>query len=76
MQRLTNHINKKLANWYLNAKRDHGIVGSGSVRFENELAIIDYIENGVSKTWSMVFYPEYISNGLDWVYDVWMEEAK
>lgn len=75
MTTLINYTNKRLNNWYKNAKLDYNVTGSGSLRFENNKAVIDYTENGVSKTWSMYFVEEYISNGIDWIFNVWSEEA-
>lgn len=74
---IENFTNNKLTNWYKNAKIDFNVDGFATTKIEENEIKIDYTENGVSKTWSMVFYPEYaIENGLDYFFNVWMEEAK
>lgn len=75
MNNIINYTNERLINWYKNAKQDYNIVGNGVLRFDGDNAVIDYTENGVSKTWSMYFCEEYISNGIDWIFNVWMEQA-
>lgn len=77
MQALINFTNAKLNNWYTNAKLDYNVEGSATAKIENGQFIVEAIENGVSKVWSMVFYPEYVrDNGFDYFYNVWMEQAK
>jgi hypothetical protein len=74
MKKLIEFTNAKISNWYINAKKDYGVIGSGSVRFENDLVIVDYTENGETKDWSMAFYPEYLKEQkIDWVFNCWME---
>lgn len=71
-----NFTNNKLNNWYENAKLDFNITGSGNCKVEGDVIKIDYIEEGVSKNWSMPFYPEYVKeNGLGYFFNVWMEQA-
>ena len=70
------HTNKKISNFYENVKREYGVIGSGSVRFERDQVIIDYVEDGEAKTWSMAFYPEYLKEQkIDWVFNCWSELA-
>ena len=70
------YTNTKLVSWYINAKSDYNVTGSGQLRFTEDSAIIEYIENGQQKTWSMAFYPEYLQEQkIDWVYNCWMELA-
>ena len=72
---IINFTDEKNSNWYANAKRDYGVVGSGKTSYdaeENEITV-EYIENGENKSWSMAFYPEYLSNGIDWVFNCWSE---
>jgi len=76
MTAIINHTNEKLNNWYKNAKIDYNVKGSASCKIENGSFIINYTENGVSKVWSMAFYPEYLEFGLDYFYNVWGEQAK
>lgn len=76
MEKLIAFTNAKISNWYANAKKDYGVIGSGSVRFTNDSAIVDYIENGEKKEWSMAFYPEYLKEQkIDWVFNCWAELA-
>lgn len=71
-----NHTNNKLNNWYKNAKLDYNVDGSANTEIVGDEIKINYTENGVSKVWSMVFYPEYVSeNGLDYFFNIWMEQA-
>jgi hypothetical protein len=75
--KLANYTNSRIENWYRNAKLDYGVTGHGKVRFGENEVFIDYTENGVEKTWSMAFYPEYIlNNGISYIFDVWMDEAR
>jgi hypothetical protein len=71
---LTDYTNAKISNWYANAKREYNVIGSGQVRFTNDSVIVDYIENGEKKEWSMAFYPEYLKEQkIDWVFNCWSE---
>ena len=74
---IENYTNSKLNNWYKNAKLDYNVDGSGTTKIENNEIKINFTENGVSKTWSMAFYPEYVTeNGLDYFFNVWADEAR
>jgi len=76
MKNLINYTNKRLANWYDNAKLDYNVIGNGVARIENNEFIIDYVENGISKTWKMCFYTEYLTElEKDYFFNVWMQEA-
>ena len=76
MKNLIEYTNNRIANWYYNAKLDYGVIGSGKVRFTEDTVIVDYIENGESKTWSMAFHPEYLKEQkIDYVFNCWMELA-
>jgi hypothetical protein len=76
MKNLINLTNAKLNNWYKNAKLDYNVDGSATARIENGSFIIDYVENGIAKTWSMCFYPEYVQElDADYFYNVWSSEA-
>lgn len=77
IQDIINYTNEKIVNWYKNAKEDYGVIGKGKTSYdaENNEIIVKYYENGEAKKWSMAFYPEYISNGISWVYDCWQELA-
>ena len=76
MKNLINYTNERLNNWYKNAKQDFNVVGSATCKIEGNGFIVNYTENGVSKTWSMAFYPEYVSeNGLNYFFDCWSAEG-
>ena len=76
MEKLIAFTNAKILNWYTNAKNDYGVIGSGLVRFTNDSVIVDYIENGEKKEWSMAFYHEYLKEQkIDWVFNCWSELA-
>lgn len=77
IQDIVNYTNIRIESWYMNALLDHDVVGEGKAFYDEntDTIIVSYIEDGVSKTWEMAFYPEYISNGLDWVYNCWSELA-
>jgi hypothetical protein len=76
MKKLIEYTNVQIAKWYLDVKNNYGVIGSGKVRFTSDSVIIDYIENGEEKTWSMPFYPEYLkTQKKDWVFNCWCELA-
>ena len=73
MKNLIEYTNKRISNWYVNARIDYGVIGHGKLRFEDNKAIVDYVENGEQKTWSMPFYPEYLKEQkINWIFDCWM----
>ena len=75
-KKVIDHTNKKIKGWYKNAKQDHGVVGRGKTSIKDDEIIVDYVENGKKKSWSMAYYPSYVDdNGLDYFYNVWMEQA-
>ena len=77
MEKVIRYTNARLASWYRDAKLDYGVEGSGETRIEGNEIFIDFTENGVSSTWSMAFYPEYVlDNGIEYFFNVWMEEAR
>lgn len=76
MENIIKYTNERLVNWYKNAELDFNVIGEGFLTIENDKAIINYTENGVKKTWSMYFVEEYISIGLDYIFNVWSEEAE
>ena len=76
MKTITDYTNNKIANWYLNAKKEYGVIGSGQVRFTSDSVIVDYTENGEDKSWSMAFYPEYLKDHkIDYIFNCWSELA-
>ena len=77
IQEVINHTDSRIEDWYLTVKREYGVKGAGKTHYnkkENSI-VVEYTENGVQKTWSMAFYPEYLSNGINWVFDCWSELA-
>ena len=77
IQTMIENTNSRILNWYENAKIDYGVIGSGSTHYnkkENKI-VVEYIEDGEQKTWEMAFYPEYLENGINWVFDCWAELA-
>jgi hypothetical protein len=76
MKKLIEYTNVRISTWYADAKKDYGVMGSGSARFENDKIFVDYTENGEEKQWSMPFYPEYLKEQkIDWVFNCWSELA-
>jgi hypothetical protein len=75
MTKLIAYTNQRLALWYSNAKA-FGIEGSGVARHENSEIVIDFVENGVQKTWAMHFDEEQLKTQTkDWVFNCWAENA-
>lgn len=70
------HTDTRLSNWYKEVKKNYGVVGFATTKIEGNEITIKYTENKTEKTWSMAFYPEYVTeNGLDYFFNVWTEEA-
>jgi hypothetical protein len=76
INKIIEHTNNRISAWYLNAKKDYNVIGSGKAEYKSESneIVINYNENGESKVFNMVFYPEYTSNGYDWVFNCWAEQ--
>jgi len=71
------HTNERINAWYESTLEFHGLEGKGFATYneaENKVTV-EYTEEGEDKVWSMAFYPEYISNGFNYVYNCWMEQA-
>lgn len=76
MKTLINYTNNRISNWYLNVKKEYGVIGSGKVRFTSDSVIVDYVEDGEQKTWSMAFYAEYLKEQkIDYIFNCWSELA-
>ena len=77
IQAMINNTNERINNWYANVKEEYGVKGSGSAHYSKEenKVVVEYVENGVQNTWEMAFYPEYMENGLNWVFNCWSELA-
>lgn len=74
MEKLIQHTNQKLKNWYDNAKLDYDVIGTAKAVIENGLFIINYTENGIQKKWSVPFYTEYLSLDINYFFNVWSEQ--
>jgi len=75
---MINYTNQRIGSWYVNAKKDFGVKGSGKAHYskENNEVVVEYTENGVQSTWKMAYYPEYIKEqSINWVYNCWSELA-
>ena len=73
---IINYTNSRLANWYKEVKESYNVIGSGSLTINNDEAKIVFTEDGVTKTFSMAFYDEYESFGIDYIFNIWMENAR
>lgn len=73
MERVIKYTNAKLESWYVNAKKDFGVIGSGicSIKSNGEL-VIDYIENGIKKSFSLMYWED---QEVSWAFNVWSEKA-
>lgn len=67
------YTNDKLIGWYENAKHYYGVIGSGKARIEGDIFIIDYVEDGVEKTWSYGYWGD--EYGIEFYFNVWMEQG-
>jgi len=75
IQNAIDHTQEKIKTWYEQVKTDYNVIGSGTAHYnksKNEV-VVEHIEDGIQKTWSMAFYPEYLENGIDWIFNCWSE---
>lgn len=78
IENLIEYTNAEIARWYENVKQEYGVTGFGSCRYDSKenSIIVDYVEDGISKTWQMAFYTEYLKEQkISWVFNCWMELA-
>jgi len=77
IQDVINYTNEKISNWYTSVKKEYNVIGAGFAHYnkENDSVVVEYTENGIQETWEMAFYPEYLENGVDWVFNCWSELA-
>ena len=75
LQALVNYTNQRLANWYLNAKEDYGVIGSANASYseEHEAIIITATENGQNLEDCKVAYV--LNEAKDYAFNVWLELA-
>ncbi len=76
-KQVENHTNARLNNWYKEVKETYGVTGFADTKIDGDKITINYTENNVEKTWSMAFYPEYVTdNSLDYFFNVWAEQCR
>lgn len=74
MRNVIRTTNTKLANWYLNAKKDYNVNGTGKCTIEGDKVIIRTTEGEEKREWSMTFYKGEFYDA-DYFFNVWMEEG-
>lgn len=74
IQEIIEFTNSELKRWYCDVKDEYGVIGDGEASYdaENNVIRVVYTENGVINTWEICFYPEYVENGINWVFNCWM----
>ena len=76
-QQTISQTNLRLEAWYKEVKLSYNVIGEARTRVDEDVVTIEFIEDGIIKTWSMAFYPEYtLENGLDYVFNCWAEMAR
>ena len=78
IENLIEYTNAEIARWYENVKQEYNITGFGLCRYDStqNSIIVDYTEDGVSNTWEMAFYTEYLKEQkISWVFNCWTELA-
>jgi hypothetical protein len=78
IQGVINYTNLEIQRWYDDVFEQYGVVGSGIARYDKDSnsIIVDYVEDGILKTWQMAFYPEYLNQEkISWVFECWSELA-
>ena len=67
------HTNARLENWYFNAKKDFGVIGSGLAKFNSNNEVeIRYEENGVKCLFKHYWHADF---KIDTIFDIWQTEA-
>jgi hypothetical protein len=77
VQGVLHHTQNRIDEWYVEVKEEYGVNGSGTVHYnkKNHEVVVEFKEDGKQKQWSMAFYPEYLENGINWIFDCWAELA-
>ncbi len=72
IQNLVNYTNERLANWYLNAEKDFGVIGAATAKFydEMEMIAIESEENGIISVLEVHYV---LDQDKDYAFNVWME---
>jgi len=68
------YTNKRLARWYVNARIDYGVVGSGEASIIEGEFIIKFEEDGVKGIWAMPYFPEN-NEAIDYYFECWAEQV-
>ena len=72
-EKVTNYTNIRLAAWYITAKADYGVIGEGKLKLTEDMAIVDYIEDGIKKEWSTYYHISHLKQKkISWLFDCWM----
>lgn len=71
-EKIVNYTNKRLKDWYKNAKEDYGIEGNGKARFDKSknAIVIDFTEDGKNYTYEELSWQD---EAIDYTFNVWME---
>lgn len=74
MENVIQNINRKLNNWYKNAKQEYGVIGRGHAIYnkENNEIEIHYTENGVQCVFKHYWHSDF---NKDTIFDIWQTEA-
>jgi hypothetical protein len=74
VNQILSYTNKKLENWYKNAKIDFGVNGDAIAEYDSKTdsIVITYTEDGKKKTFSV---SNFESEKISFVFDVWAEMA-
>ena len=71
---LVAHTDARLTNWYANAKRDYGVIGSGFSKFNKETEELEiyYTEEGVDCLFKHYVHQDF---NLGTIFEVWATKA-
>lgn len=73
-ERIISYTNNRIAAWYITAKTDYNVIGEGKIRLTDDLAIVDYVEDGVKKEWSTAYHiSDLKQNKKSWLFYCWAE---
>lgn len=76
LENILEYTNMRLVNWYVNAKRDYGIIGEGKAEIKEDMLVINYIEDGVNKNWShKIDMDDLRYTPVDYFFEIWAEEC-
>jgi hypothetical protein len=74
MKNVIEHTNARLENWYVNAKRDFGVIGKGWAKYNNRTneVEINYTENGTECIFKHCWHPDF---KISTIFDIWQTDA-